>query len=175
MILIRVFKFRAILVSRFLSHLRATKMWDSVYIWCWQARVAQLVAHWLAVSEIWVQTLTGVWTNFLQCQLYWYMCPLLCNWRHQSCMFFCLQSLGIKGTLHPLPTFQNNVPVPQVIETGCKPVLLLKLWLYLPVYKVFAKKSKFFKNKKVNQDWLGGVKISDILKVRFNNKNETGS
>ena len=37
----------------------------------------------------------------------------------------CLQSLGTKGAFHPLPTIQNNEPVPQFIETGCKPVLLL--------------------------------------------------
>ena len=40
-------------------------------------------------------------------------------------MFVCLQSLGTKGTLHPLPTLLNKEPVPQVIETGCKPVLFL--------------------------------------------------
>ena len=35
-----------------------------------------------------------------------------------------LQSQGIKGTLHHLPTNENNEPVPKVIEAGCKPVLL---------------------------------------------------
>ena len=44
-------------------------------------------------------------------------------WCRQSCMFVCLQGLGTKRTLHPLPTLQNNEPVPQVIEKGCKPVL----------------------------------------------------
>ena len=40
-------------------------------------------------------------------------------------MFICLQSLGTKGTLHTQPTLQKNEPVSHVIETGCKPVLLL--------------------------------------------------
>ena len=39
-------------------------------------------------------------------------------------MFVYLQSIGTKGTLHPLSTLRNNEPVPQVIETGCKLVLL---------------------------------------------------
>ena len=45
-------------------------------------------------------------------------------------MFVCLQNLGTKGTLHHLPILQNNEPVPQVVKTVCKPVLLL----FKPVY-----------------------------------------
>ena len=48
-----------------------------------------------------------------------------CIWHRQSGMFVCLQGLGTKGTLHPLPTLQNNEPVTQEIETGCKPVLFI--------------------------------------------------
>ena len=36
----------------------------------------------------------------------------------------CLQSISTKGNLHPLPTLQNNEPVPQGIEKGSQPVLL---------------------------------------------------
>ena len=32
--------------------------------------------------------------------------------------------VGTKGTLYALPNLQNNELVPQVIERGCKPVLL---------------------------------------------------
>ena len=40
---------------------------------------------------------------------------MLCTWRTcQSCTFVRLQTLGTKETLHPVPTFQNNEPVPQV-------------------------------------------------------------
>ena len=35
------------------------------------------------------------------------------------------------GTLHAIPALQNNELVPQVIETGCKPVLLNFSWLTL--------------------------------------------
>ena len=38
-------------------------------------------------------------------------------------MYFCLSALKVRFE-HPLPTLQNNEPVPQVIETGSKPVLL---------------------------------------------------
>ena len=55
---------------------------------------------------------------------YAHFVPTLCIRRIQPCMFVCLQSLGTKGTLHPLPTLQNYESVPQVIETGCKAVLL---------------------------------------------------
>ena len=40
-------------------------------------------------------------------------------------MFVCLQSLGTEGALHHLTTLQNNEPVPQVIERGCRPVLFI--------------------------------------------------
>ena len=45
------------------------------------------------------------------------LCPIPCICsHHQSCMVVCLQSLGTKGILHPLPTLQNNEPVPQVLK-----------------------------------------------------------
>ena len=41
-------------------------------------------------------------------------------------LYVCLSGKsGTKGTLHHLPTLQNNEPVSQVIETGFKPILLL--------------------------------------------------
>ena len=49
--------------------------------------------------------------------------PTSCIWQCLFCMFVCLQSLNNKGTMHLLPTLQNNEPVPQAIEPGCKPVL----------------------------------------------------
>ena len=46
--------------------------------------------------------------------------PTLCIWHcRQSCMVACLQSLGTKGTLHPLPIPQSNEPVPQVLNLSC--------------------------------------------------------
>ena len=41
----------------------------------------------------------------------------------QSSWFVCLQSLGTKGTVHPLPTLQNKGTCSTSLETGCKPVL----------------------------------------------------
>ena len=38
------------------------------------------------------------------------------QYRHKYCMFVSLQTLGTKGTLHPLPTLQNNEPIPQVLK-----------------------------------------------------------
>ena len=35
---------------------------------------------------------------------------------------------GTTRTLYCLPTLQNNETVPQVIEKGCKPVLLVKFY-----------------------------------------------
>ena len=40
-------------------------------------------------------------------------------------LYVCLSAKSWQPrTWHPLPTLQNNEPVSQVIETGCKPVLL---------------------------------------------------
>ena len=52
------------------------------------------------------------------------VCLFVC-WVCKSCIFVCLQSLCTKGTLRLLLTLQNNEPVPQVIETVCKPVLFV--------------------------------------------------
>ena len=46
----------------------------------------------------------------------------------QPVLYVCLTAESLdQGTLHPLFTLQNNEPVPQFIETGCKPVGLLGL------------------------------------------------
>ena len=41
------------------------------------------------------------------------LCPLLCIWHHHS---YLPARSWHKGTLHPLPTLQNNEPVPQVLK-----------------------------------------------------------
>ena len=46
-----------------------------------------------------------------------FLCQILCIWScHQSCICVHMQSLGTKGTSHPVPTLQNNEPVSQVLK-----------------------------------------------------------
>ena len=46
--------------------------------------------------------------------------------------FACLQSLGTKWFLHPLPTLQNKKPVPQVL----KQVVNLSCYLWNPGFEM---------------------------------------
>ena len=62
------------------------------------------------------------WLYHIVKQFYTFV-PTLCIWRRQYRMFVCLQSLGTKGTLHLLPSLQNNEPVhrslKQVVNLSC--------------------------------------------------------
>ena len=60
-----------------------------------------------------------------------YECQYFTHFLHLAVpvLYVCrLQSLSTKGTMHLLPTLQNNEPVQQAIETGCKPVLFYLWW-----------------------------------------------
>ena len=46
----------------------------------------------------------SVFTQFYRCLAALRAACYTCIWCRQSCMFVCLQGLGTKGTLHPLPT-----------------------------------------------------------------------
>ena len=52
-------------------------------------------------------------------------CPLYASATTSPVCLSVSQSVGTKGTLHPLPTLQNNDHVPQFIETGSKPVFFI--------------------------------------------------
>ena len=60
----------------------------------------------------------------MQMQLYLYICLSV-----SLLLYVCLSAKsGYQRDFTP-PTFQNNEPVPQVIETGCKPFLFTNQWV----------------------------------------------
>ena len=68
-------------------------------------------------------------------------------------MFVCLQSLDTKVTLHPLSTTQNNEPVPQVIETGCKLDAYFKIINYF-IFRNGCKPEQWSPNNEYKPDNL---------------------
>ena len=77
-----------------------------IICFCWAVFVSLCQSVYLSVSLficLSVSQIVGLSVGF--CKLF---CPLLCIWHRHSCLPV--------GTLHTLPTLQNNKPVPQVLK-----------------------------------------------------------